>query len=89
MYATVHRLRPTDSGALMTNEKICSEKSKLVSAYERATRAYSDAVANLQRIMGTSPKADYDAQYRMTEALRLDAMKVQETLQKHVAMHGC
>jgi hypothetical protein len=89
MYATVHRLHPTDSEALMTNDKICSEKLRLVSAYERATRAYSDAVANLQRIMGTSSKVDYDAQYRMTEALRLDAMKAQEALQEHVGMHEC
>jgi hypothetical protein len=73
----------------MTNVKICEEKSNLVSAYERSTRAYSDAVGNLQRIIGTSPKVDYEAQYRMTEALRLDAMKAQEALQEHVTMHGC
>jgi hypothetical protein len=59
--------------------KTCPEKMKLFDAYQKATRAHSEAVARLHRTMGTSSKADYEVLYRMTEALRTDA----------VAKHGC
>ena len=73
----------------MTQHPICPEKSLLLSAYEKATRAYSDAVARLQRIMGVSSKTEYEAQYRMTEALRMVAAEAQQALERHVGTHGC
>jgi hypothetical protein len=78
-----------ESGVLMTHESICPEKARLVAAYDRATWAYSNAVAELQRTMGTLSKFDYDAQYRMIEALRHDAMAAQKSLEEHVSAHGC
>jgi len=68
---------------------VCSDKAALLAAYQQATRAYSESVANLRRIMGTSSRADYDAQFRMTEALRMDAGETLRDLEKHVADHGC
>jgi hypothetical protein len=73
----------------MTNKRVCPEKEHFVAAYQRATLLYSNAVAELQRIMGTLSKADYDAQYRMIEALRHDAMTAQKSLEEHVAAHSC
>ena len=73
----------------MTKQQVCEEKARLVAAYDGATRAYSNAVAQLQRTMGISSKATYDAQYRMTEALRYDAAAAQEKLERHVAADGC
>jgi len=74
---------------LMTHPAICQDKLRLVDLYEQATRAYSDAVGRLNRIMGTSSRTDYQAHYRMTEALRLDALTAQKNLEEHIALHGC
>jgi len=71
------------------NPPICEQKTELVASVQQAARAYSDAVGNLNRIMGISSRTDYEAQYRMAEALRLDALAAQKNLEEHVASHGC
>ena len=74
----------------MTNRKtICQEKAALLTAYEKATHAYSEAVSKLRQITGISSKADYDAQYRMAEAFRIDARTAQKALEQHVSTHFC
>ena len=74
----------------MTNqEAMCLEKTALLAAYEKATRAYSEAVTKLRQITGISQKADYEAQYRMAEAFRIDARTAHEALERHVAAHRC
>ncbi len=67
----------------------CSERIKLFDAYQKATRAYSEAVARLHQAIGTSSKADYDVLYHKAEALRMDAVEAQNTLNVHVAKHSC
>jgi hypothetical protein len=73
----------------MTKEMLCPEKARLIAEYQKTTQEYSEAVAQLQRIMGVSLKTDYEAQYRMTEALRHDSIKAREELEQHIAIHGC
>jgi hypothetical protein len=74
----------------MTNQEArCQEKAALLAAYEKATRAYSEAVRKLREITGVSQKADYDTQYRMAEAFRIDARAAREALERHVAAHHC
>ena len=68
---------------------LCGKKQLLFETYKQATQAYSDAVAKLQRAMGTMEKPEYDALYRMTEALRQDGTAAREALNDHVALHGC
>ena len=68
---------------------ICEHKTRLLALYEQAARAYSDAVGKLNRIIGVSLKTEYEAQYRMAEALRHDALAAQKNLEEHVASHGC
>ena len=48
----------------------CSEKVRLFDVFLAATRAHSDAVARLHRVIGTSSKADYDDLYRRLILLR-------------------
>jgi hypothetical protein len=67
----------------------CPVKIRLLADYERATLAYSNKVSELKEKIGTSSKEDYDALYRMTEALRSDTRKAQRDLQNHAASHGC
>ena len=68
---------------------ICDEKRRLLTAYEYITQKYSVAVTELNQSMGTLSKADYDALYRKTEALRHDVADAQSDLQKHVTAHRC
>ena len=39
---------------------VCEEKTRLVAEYKTATNTFAASVTELQRAMGTSPKADYD-----------------------------
>jgi hypothetical protein len=70
------------------NATICEEK-RLFNAYRNAIKAHSESVSDLQRKMGTSSKADYEAMYRKTETLSHEAAKAKDALDKHVAAHGC
>ena len=67
----------------------CAEKKALLDAYREITASYASAVAELNEKMGTMLKAQYDALYRMTEALRLDAADAQAEFQRHTTAHGC
>lgn len=71
------------------NTKVCQQKKKLFDEYRDATRAHSEALSDLQKKMGTSSKADYDAMYRRTEALGNQAVKAKDALDNHVAAHEC
>ena len=68
---------------------VCEEKRRLLIAYESVTHKYSAAVTELNQSMGTLSKADYDALYRKTEALRHDVAEAQSELQTHVTVHRC
>jgi hypothetical protein len=68
---------------------MCEQKRSLLEAYQYVTEKYSAGVTELQRTMGTLSKTEYDALYRMTEALRHDAMRTQGDLQDHVRAHRC
>jgi len=68
---------------------VCDEKRKHLDVYQQATRKYSDAVAELGRMIGVSTKDDYQALYRMTEAMRVDAAEAKEQLERHVTDHHC
>jgi hypothetical protein len=57
----------------------CEEKTTLLYAYEECASSYARAVT----------RKEYDAAYDRTEALRLECAAAQETLNRHVAAHGC
>jgi hypothetical protein len=71
------------------NRTICQEKKEFFDAYRNATRAHSESIAHLQKKMGTSSKADYDAMYQRAEALRIKAAEAKDALDNHVAGHEC
>jgi hypothetical protein len=72
-----------------SNKMPCEEKVRLLEAYQGVTEQYSAAVRELRQKMGTLSKPDYDALYRMTEALRHDSMLAQERYETHVMVHCC
>jgi hypothetical protein len=67
----------------------CEEKQRLVAEYESATKKFSDAVTELQRKMGTSPKADYDRLSRVADEARLKSEQARLAVEQHVAAHRC
>lgn len=71
------------------NPPPCHEKHRLVDDYERLTIAYSSKVSELRERIGKSTKQEYEALYRMTEALRHDVRNAQMELENHIAAHGC
>ena len=67
----------------------CREKAALLEAYQERIKRHSQAVAELQRIRGTSSWTNYEYQFHITEGLRMNAEKALKDLERHVAEHGC
>jgi hypothetical protein len=67
----------------------CEEKTRLVAEYKTATNKFAATVTDLQRKMGTSPKADYDRLQRVTDEARVKSEQARLALEQHVASHGC
>jgi hypothetical protein len=44
----------------------CEEKARLLRQYDDATLAFSNAVQELRRTIGTSPKAEYERLERIS-----------------------
>ena len=68
---------------------ICPLKTTLLMVYEQTARAYSAAVGELNRLMGTSSKETYDALYHLAEEAQRRAAAAKQQLDEHVAEHGC
>ena len=67
----------------------CDVKRQLLTAYQKATAAYSQAVAELSRKISVVSKADYtDLSLATQKARRLSAAAL-EGLEAHTDEHGC
>lgn len=71
------------------NKVVCEEKQRLGLEYEIATKKFSDAVTELQRKMGTSPKNDYDRLSRAADEARVKSEQARLALEQHIASHRC
>jgi hypothetical protein len=67
----------------------CEEKARLVKEYDDATLAFSDAVQELRRKIGTSPKAEYERIERISSKARVKSEQTRLALEQHIAAHGC
>ena len=67
----------------------CKEKARLAKEYEVATSKFSEAVRELQRRIGTSPKEDYDRLERASNEARVRSEQARLALEQHVAAHRC
>jgi hypothetical protein len=67
----------------------CEEKARLVKEYGDATVAFSDAVQELRRKIGTSPKAEYERLERVSSAARVESEQARLALEQHIATHHC
>ena len=74
---------PTDGilGFPMT----CDEKRRLLGQYDDATLAFSNAVQELRRKIGTSPKDEYERLERISSEARVKSEQARLALEQHVA----
>lgn len=73
----------------MSDNPVCTEKTRLLDDFEKAATAYSDAAASLNTARGTLSREEYESTYRQIEDLRMTARLAQETLLRHILVHGC
>jgi hypothetical protein len=67
----------------------CEEKARLASNYDAATSRFSEAVRELHRNMGTSPKEEYDRLARISDQARMSSEQARLALEQHIATHRC
>jgi hypothetical protein len=67
----------------------CEEKVRLAAEYESATTEFSEAVRELRRKIGTSPREDYDRLERISNEARVKSERARLALEQHVAAHLC
>jgi hypothetical protein len=67
----------------------CEERSRLLQAYNNATREFSDRVSALNARIGVTPKHEYDLLERAAEDARLRSEQARIAYERHVADHGC
>jgi hypothetical protein len=67
----------------------CEEKNRLATEYDTATSKFSEAVSELHRRMGTSPKDEYDRLERASNEARVRSEQARLALEQHVAAHCC
>jgi len=67
----------------------CEEKTRLAAEYQATSQKYADAVAELNRKMGTSAKTEYERLTRAADEARVKSEQVRLALEQHVAAHNC
>jgi hypothetical protein len=67
----------------------CEEETRLATEYDAATSAFSDAVKELHRKIGTSPKEEYKRLERISTEARVKSEQARLALERHIAAHHC
>jgi hypothetical protein len=68
---------------------VCEEKTRLALEYESATSAFSEAVTELHRRIGTSPKEEYERLERISTEARVKSEQARLALEQHISTHRC
>jgi len=67
----------------------CEEKTRLLKQYDDATSTFSEAVQELHRKIGTSPKEEYRRLERLSSDARVKSEQARLALEQHIATHRC
>jgi hypothetical protein len=67
----------------------CDEKRRLLGQYDDATLAFSNAVQELRRGIGTSGKDEYERLERISTEARDRSEQTRLALEQHIAVHRC
>jgi hypothetical protein len=65
------------------------EVTRLLTEYKAATSAFSEAVKELRRKIGTSPKEEYKRLERISTEARVKSEQGRLALEQHIAAHRC
>ena len=68
---------------------VCEEKTRLMDEYSTATVAFTKAVQDLRRQLGTSPTEESNRLERISSQARVKAEQPKLALEQHIAVHGC
>ena len=68
---------------------ICGETTRLMDEYSTATIAFTKAVQELRRKIGTSPREEYNRLERISSEARVKAEQARLALEQHIAAHRC
>jgi len=68
---------------------VCEEKARLTMEYEAATSAFSEAVKELHRKIGTSPKEEYRRLEQISSEARMKSEQTRLALELHISSHRC
>ncbi len=66
----------------------CEEKRRLATEYEAATTKFSEAVTELRKRMGTSPREEYLRRDRTANEARVRPEQARPALEQRVAARG-
>jgi hypothetical protein len=67
----------------------CDEKTRLATEYEAATYAFFEAVKELHRKIGTSPKEEYQRLERSSTEARVKSEQARLALEQRISAHRC
>jgi hypothetical protein len=67
----------------------CEDRSRLLQAYNDATREFSDRVSALNARIGVTPKHEYDLLDRAAADARLKSEQARIAYERHVSDHCC
>jgi ATP-dependent helicase YprA (DUF1998 family) len=67
----------------------CEEKTCLATGYDTATFAFSQAVSELHRKIGTYPKEEYQRLERLSSEARVKSEQARLALEQHISTHRC
>jgi len=68
---------------------LCAEKVALLQAFQAATQNYSEAVVELNRLVGTSSDVEFLKMFAAADEQRKIADSARIALSDHVAGHHC
>jgi hypothetical protein len=68
---------------------LCETKTELLVAYQKASFAYSQGVAELARYAGTIPRVEYEKLRLSAERARRLCSEARDALQVHTLEHNC
>ena len=60
-----------------------------MAAYEEATASFLEAVKEVRRKMGTSPKEEYERLDRVANEARVRSEHARLAVEQHIAVHRC
>ncbi len=67
----------------------CEEKGRLLRQYDDATLAFSNAVREQRRKIGTAPRDEYERLERISHEARVKSEQTRLALEQHIAGHRC